>query len=758
MLLGFVVGLDEVAESELGFERSKLKRAEDTVRGMRLPEPVVKVMHHLARQTLCSWPVALGAVIPAGLGDRLERGWELTGRPPAKPTPTAKALLEAMRAAEGILIDGPAVIGGLRRTVYHLNREGVVRSFARVKPWSEAKSELEFFGLTPDADRLEAFLAKESRKKPAQALALMRLQAAPKATFTSAEIRALVNVPESTVRALLTAGLLVREGAPDRPAGPHHTLNLPQRLAADAIGAAIQEARAEKFLLFGVTGSGKTQVFIDSIRRTLAAGRQAIYLVPEIALATQAIAQLRAQFGASVVLLHSEQTPLQRLRTWSEIQRGEVSVVVGPRSALFAPMPNVGLVVVDEEHDGAYKQDSSPRYHAGQVAAFLADCHGCPAVFGSATPSLETFWRAESSAVPEADRYTLLSLPERATDAALPSVDLHDLTEDFRARRPALLSEPLRQAMSETIARGEQVILFLNRRAYTPALKCRDCGHAPECPNCAVSLSFHRAEGRLRCHHCDYRIPVPAQCPACGGERLAPLGIGTEKVEEAVRDAFPNVEVARLDRDVAAKRGALEAVLTDFRARKTQVLVGTQMVAKGLDFPFVTLVGVVTADISLNVPDFRSSERTFQLLTQVAGRAGRAAHPGHVIVQTFEVGHEAIKRAQHHDFLGFYEGEIRQRESGRYPPFVRLVNIVASGPDRSAVQAQIADTADRLRAGGFEVLGPADCPLERLNNRWRWHLLVKLGLHTEPASLIPALPESRPGVSVMVDVDAYSLM
>ncbi|MFZ4508673.1 MAG: replication restart helicase PriA, partial [Fimbriimonas sp.] len=447
----------------------------------------------------------------------------------------------------------------------------------------------------------------------------------------------------------------------------------------------------------------------------------------------------------------------ERLGNWIRIRSGEAAVIVGARSAIFAPSANLGLIVLDEEHEGSYKQENVPRYHAKMAAQFLAEWHNCPLVLGSATPSAESFYEAEQ------ERITLLSLPVRAATAQLPEVILKDLTEGFRHGKPALLTPELHERMADVLAKGQQVILFLNRRAYAPFLVCRDCGHQIRCQECSVSLSYHRRDLRLKCHQCGHQERAPDVCPKCAGLRLSPLGIGTERVEEAISSHFPDAVVARLDRDMAAKKGAVEDVLARFRSGDIHVLVGTQMVAKGLDFPNVTLVGVIAADVSLNLPDFRASERTFQLLSQVAGRAGRGQIAGHVVVQTFNPEHPSVVSAQAHDFIRFYEALREERREAGYPPFSKLINItfvgaerrdVVTASDRSAVL--LGPLRGSLKAS---ILGPADCALERLQGLWRRHLLVKLPPGTSAKPVEEALTTlGLNGVQMTLDVDPYSMM
>ncbi|MGV3617346.1 MAG: replication restart helicase PriA [Fimbriimonas sp.] len=768
--LGFVTAVYDATEEELGFPFSGLKPVTGRVEGLALPPAVVDLCRFVAEETLCPLPVAMGAATPPGVRDRLVTAWtRVEGAQPDALTPLQQEVLRVMGEQDGTILEqkGKKLPASTTRALRLLRGKGLVTQSLRVAPFAERRSVEPMLRLTPDAERVEGFLKREGRRRPAQALTLMRLQGSTQAQLTSAEVRALAGVTETTVKALVEAGLLERvdEHAPllRRPPIP----NPAQQLAIDAIVESVRARESSAFLLFGITGSGKTEVYLRAATEALREGRQVLFLVPEIALAAQTLARLRERFGRGVAVLHSDLPPTERLRNWMRIRDGQASVVLGARSALFAPMANLGLVVVDEEHEASYKQESTPRYHTKPLARYLGQRHGCPVVFGSATPSVESFFEAEESELPEAQRtrksgpspLTLLTLPERAASARLPEVMIHDLTDGYRNGKPAMLCEPLHIAIEETLARGEQVILFLNRRAYAPFVICRDCGQQMQCPNCAVSLSYHRRDRKLRCHHCGYQTPPPDACPKCGGLRLTPFGVGTEKVEEAVAALFPDTRVARLDRDVARRKGALEETLASFRAGQIGILVGTQMVAKGLDFPNVTLVGVIAADVSLNIPDFRASERTFQLLAQVAGRAGRGQTPGRVFIQTFNPMHAAVRSAQTHDFLAMLEAlKVERREAG-YPPFRRLVNIVLSGENRPAVLKASEEAAGRLARLNAELLGPVDCAVERLQNKWRRHLLLKLPEGASAAPIGEALLGFDPkGVQVVVDVDPYNLM
>jgi primosomal protein N' (replication factor Y) (superfamily II helicase) len=790
-LVGVVNRVYESNGQELGFPLDKLKPLESKIAAgpkspsLRVPVPVLEMARFVEREYLVPLPVAVGPALPPGLADRLSHVWTLD---PDALASTALALTplqaELVRAAEekgGALSPPKSLPAGQRRALRLLEAKGIFVRTSRLADVEEAVPG-RLYRLTPDPERIEAFLHEHGKKRPAQTLILLKLREGGEGALSMEDIRTLGGVTQGAVKALLESGLLEPvEGDGGLPAAAP-TPNSEQRLAIEALTSAIAGKRARGFLLFGVTGSGKTEVFLRAAAEALRAGRQVLYLVPEIALATQAIGLLRERFGGRVAVLHSELTPRDRLANWIRIARGECPLVIGARSALFAPLGNLGLIVVDEEHEASYKQEASPRYHARTLAKYLAQRHGCPFVLGSATPSVESFQETLVGGL------ELLELTRRTAQARLPEVEIEDLGAGFRAGQPALLTDRLAELLEETVARGEQAILFLNRRAYAPFLVCRECGRFFMCPRCAVTLTYSRKSALLRCHHCGHQETPPEVCPGCQGSRLSPVGVGTEKVEEAVQALLPEASIARLDRDVAARKGELERILASFGAGEIQVLVGTQIVAKGLNFPNVTLVGVVAADVSLNLPDFRASERTFQLLSQVAGRAGRGESPGRVVFQTFNPSHPAIQAARLHDYRGFFEEVVQEREEAGYPPFRKLVNVVFSGTEYAPVVRAAEEAVRRLRtrlesrlaeasvqagahapsptppsagapANGPEVLGPSQCVLERLQNRWRWHLLVKLLPGADLAPVSEALEGlDSPQVQVTVDVDPYSLM
>ena len=493
--------------------------------------------------------------------------------------------------------------------------------------------------------------------------------------------------------------------------------------------AAIEVLSAgEGALLFGITGSGKTFVYLEAIRRGLAHGRGAIILVPEIGLTPQTVRRVRGMFGDDVAVLHSGLSDGERADAWRALRRGERRVAVGARSAIFAPVVSPGVIVVDEEHEATYKNGESPRYHAREVAAVRARLEGARLVLGSATPSLESWSEAGPGR-----RLTLVPLPERAGAGKLPPVVLVDLRTAPKSPGSGASpwSEELDGAVSRVLARGEQGMLLLNRRGFAAFLQCPDCGHVPECPSCSISLTVHQSPPALRCHYCAHEAPLTEQCAACGHAVAQMRGIGTQQLERWLAERFPAARLARMDLDTTSTKWAHHRILGTVERREVDLLLGTQMIAKGLDFPSVTLVGVVDADTALHLPDFRSSERTFQLIAQVAGRAGRGPAGGRVVVQTRQPTHHALARAARHDAEGFLGEELALRASPAYPPATGLVNLVVSGRDETAVGRVAAETAEWAAAlaerHGLEltVLGPAPCPLARIKDRWRWHVALK---------------------------------
>ena len=509
------------------------------------------------------------------------------------------------------------------------------------------------------------------------------------------------------------------EAEPSEP----KTLTDAQASALSEISAAIDGHQNKVFLLHGVTGSGKTEVYLQAMAKVIEGGRQGIVMVPEIALTPQLVSRFMSRFGkGSVAVLHSGLTPAQRGEQYRRISSGEVSLVIGARSAVFAPLKSIGLIVMDEEHETSYKSDKSPKYDTLELADKRALFYGAPIVLGSATPSITDYYRSEKGV------FRRLELSERYNSNPLPSAEIVDMTAEIRAGNRSLFSRKLVQGINECLAQKKQVILFLNRRGYSSYVSCRECGHTVRCPECGIAMTFHRAEDSLVCHYCGRKQPVPRVCPECGSKVIGRFGAGTEQVEEKVRELFPGAAAERLDLDTIKKKGSLEAVLKRFAKGRTDILIGTQLVAKGLDFEGVGLVGVISADVTLNVPDFRSAERTFQLVTQAAGRAGRGGEPGRVIIQTYEPDSPALVFAAGHDYRSFYSREIALRQAAAYPPFSDIYQLIVSDESEELAFATAGRCAEWLRkklAGSADVLGPAPGVLVRASGMYRFQILIK---------------------------------
>lgn len=499
------------------------------------------------------------------------------------------------------------------------------------------------------------------------------------------------------------------------------TLTEAQKAVYEQVAQALEAHQDQTFLLEGVTGSGKTEVYLQLMAKASQMGRGAILLVPEIALTPQMVRQVKSRFQTGVAVLHSGLTNSQKYDEWRRIIRGQATIVVGARSSIFAPIRDLGLVIIDEEHETTYKQSDTPRYHAREVAIWRCHYHQAPLLLGSATPSLESRSRAQVG------RYQHLRLPERVNGRPLPPVTLVDMTKEMAQQTTDELSSVLKDKIADRLAKGQQIVLLLNRRGYASYMLCRECGQVIQCPRCDISLTYHKHEHRLKCHYCDYQSPVPDRCPNCHSDYLRTFGLGTQKIEELLNQHFPEARVIRMDMDTTRKKGQHEALLDRFRRHEADILLGTQMIAKGLDFETVTLVGVINADTALNLPDFRAGEKTFQLLTQVAGRTGRGRFEGEVLIQTYNPDHYVMQLAQQHDYESFFYYEMKRRHLGHYPPYFYTTLITISSKYQAKAQAMSHQVKQALLASGaaIEILGPSQGAIARINERYYFQLLLK---------------------------------
>lgn len=739
-------------------------------------------------------PVAVGATVLVPLGNRQVVGYVMATSPDAPAGIDPKKIKPILQVlAVPAFDDAGAAVARWMAHEYACPLPDAVRPF--LAPGQKVKVTRDALGepwrLVTDSvgavDERWAGLAPAAADfTPARNAARQRavIEALAEGPQRVAELSATIPGAAAAVTALARRGVVLVErrrqvrGAADatslssaaapRPAA----LTDGQRAALSAIDAARAAARGDVVLVDGVTGSGKTEVYLDAIERSLADGRGALVLVPEISLTAQTVGRFRSRFGDDVAVLHSRLSAGERFDQWDLVRRGEARVVVGARSALFAPLADPGLIIIDEEHEGSYKQDKSPRYHAREVAARMARERGCALVLGSATPSLESLGRCRAGSWGGVT-WTRVSMPERPGGARLPEVRVVDMAEQFRGGGRSVFSAPLEDALRGVAERGEKAVLLLNRRGFANFLMCRECGCVPECPHCSCALTYHERGHYLACHTCGRTWPVRAypdpstSCPNCGSRYLGAYGVGTQRVEDELRMMLPEgVEVIRMDADTTRAKGAHQRLLEQFDAARSAVLVGTQMIAKGLDFPEVTLVGVINADTMLKLPDFRAAERTYDLLEQVAGRAGRGEAPGQVIVQTYWASHPAMRAVEGHDRALFLEAELAERREAGYPPFSRLGNVVLWGRSDAAVRMASKAIADAVRGRvegqpGWEVLGPTDCVKARAKDFFRRHVMVKSPVDADLGGVLGAAAASLgplKGINMSVDIDAYDMM
>lgn len=693
----------------------------------------------LRETTLCTWTEALLTMIPSGTVLKRTAFWEMDSH---------QTDLEALALAERLLQTG----GSTERLSPEELKLGL-----RLKQQGRLK-EREVF-TAPVQEKQRTLLTAAG--KPSDLEAAFRRGAARMDLYReilqflelvgpvpARELKSALGVENHHIRKLVEKGLLTESTEAEErtplmlAAGgkePFEVLTEAQQAVFDRIAVS---GPGSAWLLHGVTGSGKTEVYLHLARNVLAQGRQVVVLVPEIALTPQIVGRFARRFGARVAVLHSRLSAGERLDQWNRIARGEADIIVGPRSALFAPVRDLGLIILDEEHEGAYKSESAPRYHARDIAMHLTAHYGGLLVLGSATPAVETYYAAKRGLL------ELAELPERVNRLPMPSVALVDMREELLAGNRGFLSRALLEALSERLNRKEQSLILLNRKGYAAYLSCMACGFVLKCPKCDISMTYFKGMRHTRCSYCGYASPVRESCPECGSAEYRPVGSGTERLEETLSTLFPAARIDRMDAESTARKGELEAIIRRAETGETDILVGTQMVAKGLHFPNVTLVGILSADMTLNFPDFKANERTFQLLTQVAGRTGRGSRPGDVIIQTYRPDHYAVTTSASHDYSGYFRSEIQIRKAFRYPPFIEMINLTVQGAVEETVLKGAKGLYNKigtaLKSQGltFQLLGPHPAAFARIRGAWRFQILLK-HLKGDEAAILETLRQVR---------------
>ena len=773
VLTGFVLGPAKAIPSHTAI--LPIRQALDEE--ISLPEKSLRLLLWAARYYLEPIGEVIQTALPAGVNVRSKETFRLTAQGEEAlagllPDSRERQILQDLKDREGkgapfsSLGKRPSslrsILEKMRNRGWVERKEDLRRALVREKRvnWARFLGPKEEARLTARQKEFLAFLQKAEEVPVAELKA--RYRYAP-AMLTRLRIRGLVEVIAK--EAFRPSSWEEIDGWLD---GPPSLLTEDQESALQKITVALKANKFSPFLLHGVTGSGKTEVYLRAIEEAVSQGRQALLLVPEISLTGQLVAYFRSRIQYPMAVLHSGLSAGERYDEWRRVRKGLVKLVIGVRSAVFAPLDSPGIIIVDEEHDPSYKQEAKVRYHARDLALVRGKMENAVVVLGSATPSLESYYNAREG------KFQLLSLPTRIDRRPLPEIRILDMREEQGERKEKpIFSRSLREALQETLSRGEQALLFLNRRGFSTFTLCRNCGFVYKCPNCSVSLTYHLPDKTLRCHYCDHTLLARDRCPECASAGLFLFGIGTQRLEEEVKKMLPEVPVSRMDRDTTTRKGSHQKILGQVRRGEVNLLIGTQMITKGHDFPRVTLVGVLAADLSLNVPDFRAAERTFQLLTQVAGRAGRGDLPGRVFIQSFNPGHYSIQLAQAHDYGAFYEQEIQFRKETAYPPFVRLINLrlEANSEGRLQKYAQGLEAlvqrilkGDRRFREQVEAFGPAMAPLARLKGKHRCQMLFKgrkwSSLHEFMEQLLAQVEEAVPlrGVKMIVDVDPVYML
>lgn len=757
-VLGFVTGL----KKESDVPDSRLKPVDELLD----PEPVLtaemlELADWMKQTTLCFEIDALQAMLPSALRAKYEKVVHILD-----PEKLDIEVAEIARNRRLVAVKefGERLLPVLKR----LAADGAVSIETAVRQRTNIKKEKVLH--IGEADRLKEIRDSLPKSASRQAELIDWMETQIGMSVPSKDVMEATGTTRAIVKALIDKGAASEteeevyrkpeSGLMPESGGLPGPLTEEQSEAVSKISKAVDAGRDETFLLHGVTGSGKTEVYMQVIRHVLDLGKEAIVLVPEISLTPQITSRFKRRFGPLVAVMHSGLSAGEKYDEWRKVQRGEVKVVVGARSAVFAPFRNLGVIILDEEHESSYKQEDSPRYHARDVAIRRSEEHGCPVILGSATPSLESYARAHKGV------YSLLTLTERAKKQPLPEVQVVDMREELKSGNRSMFSVALAESIRDRLEKGEQTVLFLNRRGYSSFVLCRDCGTSVQCPNCDISLTYHRATERLQCHYCGHEEPVPLTCPECGSEHIRFFGTGTQKVQEELHRLFPEARVLRMDVDTTRQKGAHERLLRQFGDGGADILLGTQMIAKGLDFPNITLVGVLSADTTLRLSDFRAAEKTFQLLTQVSGRAGRHEKEGEVIVQTYAPEHYAVELAKDQAYEPFYAIEMGNRKRYSYPPFYFVTLIQFSHEDLMKV-SETAGQAVRYLSGKLGpdtvIIGPTAAEVARVNNRYRYQCLIKYKKEPKLAGVLTDLVKiyrsswMKEGILMTIDMNPSTI-
>jgi primosomal protein N' (replication factor Y) len=766
-LTGYIVGFSSTSEF------SGVKLILDVMDEKPLiSSKLLRLTRWMAEYYLCPWGVCLAGTLPKGIDIKSQQLVSLT--PQAEellvggknmPGGVEGEILALLRQKKELALSRLKKkwdTKGLLTVISGLQQQGLISienslSAPRVKPLTQ-----KYWQLAQPAALIKQELINLSRRAPRQAAVLSALLQAG-GEMSLAQLKA-SGLSRPSITPLINKGLIneterpcLRRAYTEAVAPSCAPPLLPaQQAVVDLAASGLKRRQFLPVLLHGITGSGKTEVYLNLIEQTLAQGRQALVLVPEISLTAQLWQRFYSRFGQQVAVLHSQLSAGERLDEWCRLWRGEAAIAVGARSAVFAPLTDVGLIVVDEEHASSYKQENSPRYHAREVALIRGKLEQAVVIMGSATPSLESFYRCQFNG------HHLASLPERVENRPLPRVEIVDMRRQLNEE---FLSPRLVQALQQRLECGEQSLLFLNRRGFAPFILCPLCGEVVNCPHCSVSLTYHR-QGRACCHYCGYSVTPPKSCPTCKGDKLQYFGMGTQRLESRLRGLFPDARIARMDRDTTSRKGAHWRIFRQLQTGQIDILIGTQMVTQGFDLPGITLVGVIAADLGLGMPDFRAGERTFQLLTQVAGRAGRGDTPGEVIIQTYNPQHYSIQAAKQHHYHQFYEQEIKFRRSLHYPPITKMVNLMLAGRQERQVAQAARWLAGRLKhnQAGIKILGPSPATITKIKDNTRWQLLLKgirsSNLHSTLENVINSFQRQPAfkGVRIEVDVDPVNLL